>query len=274
MDSKTTHPALPFRFGKVTQGFLALAAGTVVGLLVLGWIATLLLPASGRALFDSVGFGVQAPDDAKLATLSQSSSVFAADGQLVSELHDEENRIVVPLAEIPPVVQNAILAAEDRKFWSHPGYDVEGIGRAAVGNIRRGGVSQGGSTITQQLAKSEVGTEATFQRKLAEVAFAVALERDLTKEQILERYLNQVYFGGGAYGIEAAALEYYGVKANQLRVDQAATLAGQIRSPGKDARKSPEVAKRRRDEILHQLLAVNQLTQEEHDQAIAQPIQV
>lgn len=272
----TQTPRIPFslHLNRFTQGLLALTVGTVVGLVILGWIATLLVPASAKALYDSVGFGVQAPDEANLAALSQSSTVFAADGQIVSELHDEENRIVIPLSEIPPLVQNAVLAAEDRKFWQHPGYDVEGIGRAAMENLRKGGVSQGGSTITQQLAKSQVGREATFQRKLAEVAFAVALERDLTKEEILERYLNQVYFGSGAYGIEAAALEYFGVKANQLSVAQAATLASQIRSPGNDARKAPEVALRRRNDVLNYLLASNQIDQGTFDEAVATPIVV
>ena len=229
-----------------------LFAGLVIGFLIIGWVATMLLTPATTGVSNSVGFGFQVPPAVELAGLDQTSTVYAADGSVIAVLHDEVDRTIVDLETVPQHVQNAILAAEDRRFYEHDGYDVEGLGRALFQNVRSGDVSQGGSTITQQLAKSEVGDEVSLQRKLTEIAFARALEAQLDKDEILERYLNQVYFGSGAYGIAAAAEQFFQTDVSALTPAQAATLAGQIRSPGAtNPRSFPDIALRRRNEILN-----------------------
>ncbi len=252
-----------------------LVAGLVAGFLVIGWVASLVVAPAAAGLANSVGFGIQVPPDVQLAGLDQTSTVYAADGSIIAVLHDEVDRTVVSLDEVPPVVQNAIIAAEDRRFWEHDGFDAEGFGRALLSNIRSRGVSQGGSTITQQLAKSEVGDEISLQRKVTEIAFARALEAQLTKEEILERYLNQVYFGGGAYGIAAAAEEYFDKPVDQLTAAEAATLAGQIRSPGAtDPRSYPEIAVRRRDATLRAMVQEGWLAPEDLQAQLQTPLQI
>lgn len=252
-----------------------LFAGLLAGFVVIGWVATLLLAPAAEGLSNSVGFGVQVPPDVELAGLDQTSTIYAADGSVIAVLHDEVDRTVISLDEVPVHVQNAVLAAEDRRFWEYEGYDVEGLGRALLENVRNRGVSQGGSTITQQLAKSEVGDEVSIQRKLSEIAFAIALERELTKEEILERYLNQVYFGGGAYGIAAAAEEYFDKPVAQLTPAEAATLAGQIRSPGAtDPRRFPDIAVRRRDATLRAMVEEGWLDADQLQTQLSTPLQL
>ncbi|MGI9016599.1 MAG: transglycosylase domain-containing protein [Euzebya sp.] len=247
--------------------------GLLVGFLVIGWVASLLLTPAVEGVANSVGFGIQVPPAVDLAGLDQTSTVYAADGTVLAILHDEVDRTVVSLDQVPPHVQNAVLAAEDRRFYDHDGYDVEGLGRALLENIQSRGVSQGGSTITQQLAKSEVGDEVSLQRKLAEIAFARALESQLTKEQILERYLNQVYFGSGAYGIAAAAEQFFGKEVGQLTPAEAATLAGQIRSPGStNPRSFPEIAIRRRNATLNAMAEEGWLDPEQLPAELTAPL--
>src|SRR5205823_3870938 len=136
------------------------------------------------------------------------------------------------LKDVPPHLPKAFIAIEDRRFYSHRGIDPVGLARAVVSNVLRRGVSQGGSTITQQLAKNLFLTqERTIWRKLQEAVLAVWLERKFSKTEILELYLNRVYFGAGAYGVEAAAQRYFGKSARQLRVNEAAMLAGLVKSP-------------------------------------------
>ena len=140
----------------------------------------------------------------------------------------------VPLKELPRYVPQAFIAIEDRRFYSHYGIDPFGIARALVANILRRGVSQGGSTLTQQLAKNLFLTqERTLTRKVQEVVLALWLERKFTKAEILDLYLNRVYFGAGAYGIEAAAQRYFGKPAQKLTVAEAAMLAGLVQSPSR-----------------------------------------
>jgi penicillin-binding protein 1A len=140
----------------------------------------------------------------------------------------------VPLRELPPFFPKAFLAIEDRRFFSHHGLDPVGVMRAGVANVLHRGVSQGGSTITQQLAKNLFLTqERTVQRKLQEVILAIWLERKFSKDEILELYLNRVYFGSGAYGVEAAAQRYFGKSARQVTLPEAALLAGLVKSPSR-----------------------------------------
>ncbi len=158
----------------------------------------------------------------------------------------------VALKDLPPYLPKAFIAIEDRRFYSHYGVDPIGIARAAVANILHRGVSQGGSTLTQQLAKNLFLTqERTLQRKLQEVELALWLERKHSKAEILELYLNRVYFGSGAYGVEAAAQRYFGKPAKNVTVAEAAMLAGLVKSPSRLApNRNPEGAEKRTETVL------------------------
>jgi penicillin-binding protein 1A len=231
-----------------------LAAGLVMALAV----AAMAIPAT---MIDHVGSGD--PDPIELGPLAQRSYVFANDGQLIATLQDEENRQPVPLAEVPAHVVNAILAVEDAGFWVHDGYDVRGMLRAFRANVDSGGISQGGSTITQQLVKLNLlNDEQTLDRKVQEIVLAHRLEQQMSKEEILDRYLNTVYFGNHAYGIQAAAETYFGVGVQQLDVGQAALLAGIIRNPIQyNPVRFPERAAQRRDVALDRMVDAGWLTE-------------
>ena len=158
----------------------------------------------------------------------------------------------VALKDLPPYLPKAFIAIEDRRFYSHYGVDPVGIARAAVANVLHRGVSQGGSTLTQQLAKNLFLTqERTMARKLQEVELALWLERKHSKNEILELYLNRVYFGSGAYGVEAAAQRYFGKSAKNVTVAEAAMLAGLVKSPSRLApNRNPEGAEARAQIVL------------------------
>ena len=233
-----------------------LAAGVVMALAV----AAMAVPAT---ILDHVGSGD--PEPIELGPLAQRSYVYAADGQLMAALKDEENRQPVPLAEVPPHVVNAILAVEDAGFWIHDGYDVRGMLRAFRANVDSGGISQGGSTITQQLVKLNLlNDDQTLDRKVQEIVLAQRLEQQMSKEEILDRYLNTVYFGNHAYGVQAAAETYFGVGVQQLDVGQAAMLAGIIRNPVTyNPVRYPERAAERREVALGRMVDAGWLTEEE-----------
>lgn len=237
--------ALLRRFGVLVGAGLA---GLLSVLLLVGLLG---LPAV-RSATGGLDVGLALPDTMTLPDLDQRSIVYAADGSVLAVLHDEVDRRVVPLAGVPDHVRLAILTAEDRKFYAHDGYDVEGIGRALVANARAREISQGGSTITQQLAKANfVGSEQSVQRKVDELLHAIALEERFTKDELLERYINQVYFGAGAYGIGAAAEEFFRTTPEELTVEQAALLAAVIRAPNRlDPRTNPGAALARRNAVL------------------------
>lgn len=170
--------------------------------------------------------------DPPFRPLPQRSAVFTADGTPLGTVHGGENRRVVPLASVPPLVRRLVLAAEDHRFFEHQGFDQPALVRAGLANARAGAVRQGGSTISQQLVKQNiVGDDRTPLRKVRELILAVAVEKSSSKNELLERYLNQVYFGAGAYGIAAAAETYFGTTPEHLRPEQAALLAALIRSP-------------------------------------------
>jgi penicillin-binding protein 1A len=183
------------------------------------------------------------------------TKIYDDNDELITELH-VERRIFVPLAHIPQTLRDAVIATEDKRFYYHWGIDPIGIARATVQNYRRGRVVEGGSTITQQLTKLLFLTpDKSVERKLKEAVLALELERRYTKDRILEMYLNQVYFGHGAYGVEAAARTYFGKSVSELNVREAALLAGLPRAP---TTYSPfehgEAAKRRREVVLRRLV--------------------
>src|SRR6187200_270623 len=179
----------------------------------------------------------------------------------------------VPLKDLPRYVPQAFVAIEDRRFYSHYGIDPIGIARAIVTNILHRGVSQGGSTLTQQLAKNLFLTqERTLSRKVQEVALAAWLERKFSKTQILDLYLNRVYFGAGAYGIEAAAQRYFSKPATRLTVAEAATLAGLVRSPTRLApSRNPNGAEKRAQVVLAAMMDMKYITDDMAKVALMQP---
>lgn len=192
----------------------------------------------------------------------ESSTLYAADGTLVHTFHAEENRKVIPLEQIPEDVRNAVIAIEDERFYRHRGVDIRAVLRAARSNAEAGEIAQGGSTITQQYVKQEIldDSSQTIERKVLEASMAIQLERDYSKDRILELYLNAIYFGNGAYGIEAAAHQYFGKPATELIVAEAALLAGLIQRPGTtDPFDEPELALARRQVVLERMHANDML---------------
>ena len=181
----------------------------------------------------------------------------------------------VPLKDLPRYVPQAFVAIEDRRFYSHHGIDPIGIARAVVANIVHRGVSQGGSTLTQQLAKNLFLTqERTLSRKVQELALAFWLERKFSKTQILDLYLNRVYFGAGAYGIEAAAQRYFSKPATKLTVAEAATLAGLVRSPSRLApTRNPDGAEKRAQIVLAAMMDMKFISDDMAKVALMQPAQ-
>ncbi len=179
----------------------------------------------------------------------------------------------VSLKDLPPYLPRAFIAIEDRRFYSHYGVDPIGIARAAVANILHRGVSQGGSTLTQQLAKNLFLTqERTLQRKLQEVELALWLERKHSKSEILELYLNRVYFGSGAYGVEAAAQRYFGKSAKNVTIAEAAMLAGLVKSPSRLApNRNPEGAEKRAQTVLTAMADAKIITEAQAKASIGHP---
>ena len=161
-----------------------------------------------------------------------SSQIYDINGKLITNIHSEQNRIPVKLSKVPKNLQEAFIAVEDARFYQHSGIDPRGILRAVWSNITNRGVAEGGSTITQQLAKNAyLSQEQTIKRKIQEVFLALQIERNYTKNEILELYLNQIYFGQGAYGVEAASQVYFNKNVEDLTLAEAAMLAGIPKSP-------------------------------------------
>ena len=187
-------------------------------------------------------------------SLSEPSTIITSDSQILDELHDGLNRDPIPLSEVPSFVINTLLAAEDSNYYLHEGVDFVAILSAALDNLR--GVTRGGSTITSQVAKqSFVGDEISVRRKVAEAVVAAELERRYTKDQILEYYINSIYWGSVAYGIQSAAYEYFGKDIRDVTLDEAATLVVIIRSPAYyNPRKYPERVIERRNDVLNIML--------------------
>ncbi len=171
-------------------------------------------------------------DDLNYYTPSEASVLLTQDGKIIARFHEEENRRVVPLSRISPYLQKALVAVEDERFYNHHGIDVLGILRATGRNLMYGRIVEGGSTITQQLARNLfLSRQKTLFRKLAEVLLAIQIERRFTKDEILEYYLNQIYLGHNAYGVEAASDAYFGKHANELTLGEASMLMGIIEGP-------------------------------------------
>lgn len=204
--------------------------------------------------------------------LAETSIIYDRGGNVLTELHAEQNRTYVPLASIPVQLRDAVISTEDQSFYEHKGVDPFGIARALWVNITQG-KHQGGSTITQQyVVNTFIQREDTITRKIKEAILAYRLETQFSKDEILEKYLNAIYYGHGAYGVAAAAETYFGKDLSQLTTAECAMIAGIIKSPGRfSPRIDPEAAKTRRDTVLGQMLEQGYIDQATHDAAVAEP---
>jgi penicillin-binding protein 1A len=243
-------------------------------------LAIAIVPPLRRAVSLAIGDVVlfaAAPFAPKIADFSQlptSTRLTAADGSVIGDIGSGGLKDTKPIAlrDVPPRVRNAVMAAEDKDFYHHGGVDPAAVTRAAFETLR--GHTEGGSTITQQVAKiNYTAGEHTVFRKIKELLYASRLERKYTKDQLLERYLNQVYFGDGAYGIAAASVNYFGVPPAKLSVSQAAMLAGKIRAPEiLDPRTNAQPMKARRDQVLRNMQKQGWLDKPALSVALAEPM--
>src|SRR4051812_30972998 len=191
-----------------------------------------------------------------LEAAPQSSTIVAANGAVLATLDTGEHRVDVSLRRMSPRLRNAVIAIEDHRYWEHPGVDVRAVLRAVRKDATSGALEEGGSTITQQYVRTVMlGRERTVHRKVREAVLALQLERKYSKDEILERYLNTIYFGNGAYGVEAAADRFFGTTAKRLTLAQAALLAAVIRAPENyNPFVHDDVAKVRRDLVLSKMV--------------------
>jgi penicillin-binding protein 1A len=216
------------------------------------------------------------PDAIKTA---RTSIVYAADGSVIAEWHGEQDRTLVAMRDMPEYLREAVVAIEDRRFYEHDGVDFTGIGRALGANATAGEVEQGGSTITQQLVKIlYTGRERSATRKIKEALFAYELESKNDKDAVLATYLNTVYFGRGAYGVEAAAQRYFSKPASALDLAESATLAGIIRSPSRYGASSAasaavDATATRRNVVLRVMREQGRITAELEREARARPLE-
>lgn len=257
----------------------------VLSLLFCGVLAGVVIAAAAFPMVGLSGFAAKSasdsfsdlPSEIEIPPLPEASTVFASDGRTVLASFFEENRRPVKLADVAPVMREAVVAAEDNRFYEHNGVDARGIVRAFVRNQTSGEVTQGASTLTQQYVRSilrygaanpaelRAATEDTAGRKLREARYAIALEKELSKQQILEAYLNITYFGNGGYGIYAAAEAYFSKAPSQLTLGEAAMIAGMAQDPTQynpvgNTRYGSEPAIDRRSYVLNQMMKLKYIT--------------
>jgi penicillin-binding protein 1A len=251
---------------RVRTAFLLLFAVGVLGVVVLF--------ASFAHTYTAAAEDLPQLDDYSSTELAQTSVVYDVNGNVVDELYGVQNRFVVPLDQISPNLREAVVAIEDHRFYEHRGLDFEAIARAAVENMESMSIQEGGSTITQQLIKNtyiaqEQRMIPSLQRKFVEASLAWQYEKEHSKQEILEQYLNTVYFGANAYGAEAAARTYFNKKAADLTLPEAALVAGIIQLPAVyDPFLDPKTAKERRNVVLDRMLEYGYITKQEHDKAV------
>ncbi|MFG1678806.1 transglycosylase domain-containing protein [Nonomuraea sp. NPDC049269] len=257
----------------------ATAAGVVAAALVLPAVG-----GSGAALVASAEALNLRPLELAEPPLAQKTIVYDAEGNQIAQFYAQDRK-VVPLERIAAVMRTAIVAIEDDRFYQHGAIDVEGTARALVKNLTSGGISQGGSSITQQYVKQvllnaadtdkgkNAALDASYARKLKELRHAMAVERKYTKDEILEKYLNIAYFGAGANGVEAAARRFFGVSAARLNLAQAATLAGAVQDPNATApdrgAEARELLLRRRNVVLDRMAQLGRITRAQAEAAKA-----
>ena len=256
-------------------------AGALAAALVLPWVV-----GPGLAVRSSADLLAPLPGVLGEETPAGNSVVLAADGSPITWFY-RHNRVPVTADRIAPVMQQAVIDIEDSRFSDHRGLDVEGTARALLRNVLAGAVVEGGSTITQQLVKQTLlqsaatpaerlaATEQSLARKIREARLALALEEQHSKTEILTRYLNTVYFGQGAYGVQAAARRYFSVNAADLDLAQAAVLAGLVQRPARDDPISdPDAALERRNQVLARMHALGHVSDQELAEVSARPVVV
>jgi penicillin-binding protein 1A len=215
------------------------------------------------------------PDPTKpLNGTDLTTRILDRNGKTIVDLFADQNRTLVTLADIPRTLREAVIATEDQRYYEHPGVDLLGLARAVVVDIRAGAQVQGGSTITQQYVKQAfVGDEVSIKRKVSEALLAYKLEQQYSKDEILAMYLNTIYFGHGAYGVQTAAKAYFNKPVQQLTLAESAVLAGVIKSPGRySPYLDPVAAKDRRDTVLGQMRDQGYISEADYAAAVATPI--
>src|SRR5829696_9490331 len=262
------------RRSRKKSNWLAKARNVFLILCAVAILSVVALFASFGQTYTALAEGMPELDDYSSTELAQTSLVYDTNGNVVDELYGVQNRFVVSLDDINPTLHEAVIAIEDHRFFEHRGLDFEAIGRAALENVRNLSIQEGGSTITQQLIKNtyiaqEERLIPSFERKFAEASLAWQYEEEHSKEEILEQYLNTVYFGANAYGADAAARTYFNKKAENLTLPESALLAGIIQLPGLyDPFIDPKTAKDRRNVVLDRMLEYGYITKKEHDEAV------
>jgi membrane peptidoglycan carboxypeptidase len=262
---------------------LAVLTSALVGVLA----AALVLPlfaGAGLAAKSSAEEYLVLPADLDVQRPPERTAILAVDGSLIAWLY-YENRVAVPLDEVPEHMRQAIVAIEDSRFYEHPGVDLKGIARAALKNGLSGDVREGASTLTQQYVKNALiasadteeeerrAREISLTRKLQEARYALQLEQEMSKDEILQRYLNIAYFGHGAYGVATAAGYYFGKPVQELTVAESAMLAGVVQSPERhDPVDRPESAVARRNVVLARMAEVGFLSEQERAEAAREPL--
>lgn len=253
-------------------------------------LAGIALPAAGAlglAAKGTVEGFDEIPSNLKTPPLSQRIKILDNEGGLIATDYSRD-RTVVPLKDMSPYMQDAIVAIEDSRFYQHGAVDLKGILRAMNRNVQEGGAAQGASTLTQQYVKNvfveEAGddpdkvaeaTQQTLGRKVRELKYAIQVEEELGKKKILENYLNITFFGQQAYGVEAASQRYFSKHAKDLKLEEAAMLAGLVQSPTRyDPVNDAEEATKRRNIVLQRMAAVGNISQDEADKAVAAPIEL
>ena len=255
-------------------GGLAVVAGVVASLMLFPFVGGL-----GVITRDSIQGFQELPAALSTPPLPQRTEILASDGSPIATLY-YQNRAEVPLMSISPNMRQAIVAIEDSRFLEHGGVDLRGVLRSVTANANAGGVQQGSSTLTMQYVKNVLVNQAatseelvaargkSITRKIREIRYAMALEQQYTKADILERYLNIAYFGAGAYGVEAAAHRYFSKSAADLTIPEAATLAGIVQSPTLyDPLRNPDKSSVRRDVVIKRMQQMGFITQTQADQA-------
>jgi penicillin-binding protein 1A len=254
---------------------ILIAALVAIPLLTAGVIAIVL--GLGLHTVAAVEKDLPSLEDQSAVSLAETTQIYAADGTLLAYLHGEENRTVISGKQIPDNLKHALVAVEDERFYRHSGVDMEGFFRAFATNVRANGVSEGFSTITMQLVGNLYldRTDISFARKFDEMALAWQFERKYSKDEILDMFLNTVYFGSNAYGVEAAARTYFDKDPMDLTLAEAALLAGLPQAPSAySPRKHPDAALNRRDRILLKMRDQGFVTEDEAGRALSEPLEL
>lgn len=278
-------PVTPERFGKSKALFSGLAAAVLLGILAAA-TATPLVVAGAMTVQEGADFWEGLPTTLPDVPAPTRSVILAADGTQIAQFYSE-NRVEVSAGELPQVVKDAVVAVEDARFYEHTGVDPKGIVRAAASNALND-TTQGGSTLTQQYVKNrllnaaeddearrEVTSRTSYMRKLREARLAVAVEKEMTKDEILLGYLNISYFGDGAYGIGTAARHFFDKKVADLTLPEAALLVGLVRNPsGYNPTENPSAATTRRNVVLRRMMEVDYITPERYQRASTRPLRL